>query len=114
MSANTSWNTACNSVFTCCKGPNDQGSDFMMGNHAGEFGSHAYHCHCQCTGSQPFSAPFIGGEVQYQLQECWNRCGCWTVPFANGGQGGMTTYCGNWDNGTGGTGGTGIVKITYV
>ena len=32
----------------------------------------------------------------------------------NGGQGGMTTYCGNWDNGTGGTGGTGIVKITYV
>ena len=28
--ANTSWNTACNSVFTCCKGPNDQGSDFMM------------------------------------------------------------------------------------
>ena len=85
-----------------------------MGAHAGEFGSHAYHCHCQCTGSQPFSAPFIGGEVQYQLQECWNRCGCWTVPFANGGQGGMTTYCGNWDNGTGGTGGTGIVKITYV
>jgi hypothetical protein len=31
-----------------------------------------------------------------------------------GGGNGMTTYCGNWDNGTGGVGATGVVKVTYV
>ena len=112
--ANTAWNDACNSTFTCCKGPNDEGADFGMGNHAGQFGTHASQCHCHCVGSQPTPAPFIGGEVQYQLSVCWERCGCWTVPFAHGATGGMTTYCGNWDNGTGGTGGSGVVKISYI
>ena len=59
------------------------------------------------------SIPFEWNYWWY-LAECWERCACWTVPYAQGGGNGMTTYCGNWDNGTGQVGGTGVVKITYV
>jgi len=112
--ANTAWNTACNSVYECCLGPGDNGGDFGMGNHSGNFGWHASNCHCHCVGTAPSAAPFIGGDSQQQLHECWIRHGCWTVPAGYGGMGAMTTYCGNWDNGYGNTGGSGLVKITYV
>ena len=112
--ANTSWNEACNSTFTCCLAPGNNGGDFGMGNHAGNFGWHASECHCHCVGTHPSSAPFIGTDAQQNLTTCWTRHGCWTVPYGNGAMGGMTTYCGNWDNGYGNTGGPGLVKITYV
>ena len=45
---------------------------------------------------------------------CSTGCCCaWTVPYGHGGQGGITTYCGNGHCGQGATGGGGLVKITY-
>ena len=112
--ANTSWQEACNSVFECCLAPGNNGGDFGMGNHTGNFGWLTSQCHCHCQGSAPSSAPFLGTDVQQNMMTCWIRHGCWTVPYGNGGMGAMTTYCGSWDNGYGNTGGPGLVKITYV
>jgi hypothetical protein len=113
--ANASWNEACHSFFSCCLGPTANGGDFGMGNHRGTFFIHASQCHCQCQGATPTPAPFIGTQVQMQIHECWMRCGCWTVPYGHGGQGAMTTYCGDQSCcGQGGTGGPGLVKISYM
>jgi hypothetical protein len=111
--ANASWNEACFSDFSCCLGPASNGGDFGMGNHRGGFHMHNSNCHCQCVGSTPTPAPFIGTQVQQGLIECWIRCGCWTVPYGHGGEGGMTTYCGG-NCGQGGTGGPGLVKISFL
>ena len=59
-------------------------------------------------------APFLtSGGVEQLMEQCWSRCGCWTAPYATGGQGAMTTYCGRCC-GQGGQGGSGVVRITYV
>ena len=113
--ANTSWDTPCNSSFSCCLAPVSNGGDFGMGNHAGTFGGSAF-CHCNYVFSCTTGAPFLasGGTGVNASVNCWVRCGCWTVPYATGGQGGMTTYCGSSCCGQGGTGGSGLVKITYL
>lgn len=111
--ANASWNEACFSEFSCCVAPVSNGGDFGMGNHRGNFFGHGSQCHCHCFGTSPTGAPFIGTQVNQNIHECWIRCGCWTVPYANGGMGAMTTYCGGCC-GQGGTGGPGLVKITYI
>tara|TARA_B100000287_G_scaffold103431_1_gene95650 strand:- start:17901 stop:18683 length:783 start_codon:yes stop_codon:yes gene_type:complete len=112
--ANTSWAEMCFSDWNCCVSPTFNGSDFAMGNMR-PAGTGPYNCHCYrhtwCAGNAPFLAAGTHGG---HLAECWKRCACWTVPYASGGPGGMTTYCGNWDNGTGGIGGSGVIKITYV
>jgi hypothetical protein len=70
-------------------------------------------CHCHNQSSFPGSAALIGTTTVQTLRECWIRCGCWTVPYGNGGQSAMNTYCGSGHCGQGGTGGSGLVKITY-
>ena len=70
-------------------------------------------CHCYVQMTNPTAAPFIGTTVIQSIRECWIRCGCWIVPYGNGGQNAMTTYCGSSCCGQGGTGGGGLVKITY-
>lgn len=113
--ANADWNTGCFSDWgNCCIVPGSLGGDFAMGNHRGAFFVHPSQCHCHCMGSTPTPAPFIGTQVQQQIHECWMRCACWTVPYAHGGQGAMTTYCGSNCCGQGGTGGAGIVKISFL
>lgn len=113
--ANDSWNTMCNSEWFCCVAPSGQwgSTDFAMGGHHGAFsGSFACHCyrHTECSSGAPFlGSGFVSGEVV----DCWMRCGCWQVPYASGGQGGMTNYCGSNCCGRGSTGGSGVVKITY-
>jgi hypothetical protein len=86
-----------------------------MAPHQAKFSGH-WNCHC--TGNVAHScssgAPFLAVGTEQQLEQCWIRCGCWTVPYASGGQGAMTTYCGSGHCGQGGQGGTGLVKITYL
>ena len=77
------------------------------------------HWDCHCTGavnsSMSSGAPFLATNgVEIQLEQCWVRCGCWTVPYGHGGQGAITSYCGSGHCGQGGQGGGGLVKITYV
>lgn len=112
--ANSSWNTMCNSDWgPCCVNPTAYSSDFAMGGHAGSF-SGSFNCHCYRHTECSTGAPFMGGMgVSNELTECWMRCGCQNVPYAHGGQGGMTTYCGSNCCGRGTTGGSGVVKITY-
>ena len=114
--ANGSWNTACHSDWgRCCVAPNAHGGDFGMGNHRGAFNGHIAECHCHCQAHAPTPAPFIGTQVQAQIHECWQRCGCWTSPYGHGGQGGMTTYCGGSSCcAKGATGGPGLVKISFL
>ena len=113
--ANTDWTTFCFSDWgRTCVAPGEWGGDFAMGNHRGAFLVGTGWCHCWCQGSSPTPAPFIGTGVQQQLQECWIRCGCWTVPYGNGGVGAMTDQCGSSCCGQGGTGGPGLVKISYL
>ena len=114
--ANGSWNEACHSTWgRCCVSPTAHGSDFTMGNHRGAFFIHMTHCHCQCFGASPTSAPFIGTSINQNIHECWMRCGCWTSPYGHGGQGAMTTYCGGSGCcGRGSTGGPGLVKVSYL
>ena len=66
-------------------------------------------------GGSPTSAPFMGTSVQQGLITCWFRCACATSPYAHGGQGGMTTYCGGGNCcAKGMTGGPGVVKISFL
>lgn len=112
--ANTAWSTGCFSEWgRGCVGPGSWNGDFTMGNHAGAPHGNEF-CHCLdnmfCTTGAPFLS---GGGSHGFLEECWIRCGCWTVQYGSGGQSAMTTYCGSCC-GQGGTGGSGVVKITYV
>tara|TARA_B100001094_G_scaffold157423_1_gene152428 strand:- start:12006 stop:12266 length:261 start_codon:yes stop_codon:yes gene_type:complete len=76
------------------------------------------HWNCHCTGAvtseEGSGAPFLSAGTEVQLEQCWMRCGCWTAPYATGGQGAQTTYCGSSCCGQGGQGGSGVVRITYV
>ena len=114
--AETNWSTACYSSFSCCIAPNSNNGDFGMGNHSGHWGGSTF-CHCNYHWTCTTNAPFLAGgsgSGQHLVPNCWVRCGCWHVPYATGGQGGMTTLCGSSCCGQGGTGGGGLVKITYV
>jgi hypothetical protein len=92
--------------------PGNNGGDFGMGNHFGVW-TGPFNCHCHLIFTMPTSAPFIGGQNGQEINVCWIRCGCWTVPYGMGGQGAMTSYCGGCC-GQGGTGGAGVVKLTYM
>jgi hypothetical protein len=112
--ANTSWSTACNSEFSCCLGPTDNGGDFGMGNHRGAFRQNGMAiCWCWCLAAESTGAPFLGSDVRYQVSCCWMRCGCWTVPYGAGGQGAIHVLCGTSCCGQGGMGGPGLVKVTF-
>lgn len=115
--ANTAWSTPCNSYWTCCVDKGDNNGDFGGSAHVGAFsGVQATYgsgqCHCRRQRTTPMPAVGIGTDVQQSINYCWSRCGCWTVPYGHGGQGGMTSYCGSCCA-NGGTGGSGLVKITY-
>jgi hypothetical protein len=76
------------------------------------------HWDCHCAGNVTYAcssgAPFLAVGNEYHVVRCWIRCGCYTVPYASGGQGAMSSYCGSSCCGQGGQGGTGLVKITYL
>ena len=115
--SNTAWSTTCNSENYCCKQPGDEGGDWYQPTQSGNFGAGEFvydrgHCHCYNYAWYASGAALIGTNVTMSLRECWIRCGCWTVPYGNGGQNGHSTYCGG-NCGQGGTGGPGLVKITY-
>jgi len=111
--ANTDWTTACFSYNAYCRAPGDNNGDFYLVNMAPGWSTANGFCHCHNQEMFQGSAPMIGTTVSTGLRECWIRCGCWTVPYGNGGQGAMNTYCGRCC-GQGGTGGSGLVKITYM
>jgi len=112
--ANTDWSTACFSEWACCLAPTANGSDFTLTNHRGSFRSNGMgDCWCWCQVSHTTGAPFLGADVVYQLNCCWMRCGCWTVPYGAGGQGAIHGLCGTSCCGQGGMGGPGLVKVTY-
>ena len=118
--SNGAWTDSCFSYMDNCAYPGMGGSDFHMNNMTPPFiaaGPYTYPgdaCHCWKSLSYSHSAVgFNTGRIHTFLTECWVRCGCWTVPYAAGGQGGKTTYCGSSCCGQGGTGGSGVVKITY-
>ena len=116
--ANTSWSTECTSTWSCCASPTQWGGQMALGNHAHAWTSSRYDtyrgwCHCYNQGITPTSAPLIGTFVQQSTRGCWIRCGCWIVPYGNGGMNAMSNYCGSGHCGQGGTGGGGLVKITY-
>jgi hypothetical protein len=116
--ANGSWTTGCNSAWSCCLQAGANGGNFGFGLHSGTFGYTWFRydvgsCHCYRTYTNTTSAPLIGTASRQIQGYCWMRCGCWTVPYGNGGQGAMATYCGTSCCGQGGMGGPGLVKITY-
>lgn len=112
--ANTNWPDANYSCYHCCLGPTDNGGDFGMGNHSGAWNGN-WLCHCFHKQFCATGAPFLsgGGTVQGSVYGCWSRCGCWSVPYGNGGQSAMTNYCGSSCCGQGGVGGSGVVKVTF-
>jgi len=115
--ANTSWNTSCHSVNECCIGPGSNGGDWHQMTHTPTWASAEFvydrgFCHCYNRGGYSSGAALIGTVAQTSIRECWIKCGCWSVPYGNGGQNAMSTYCGRCC-GQGGTGGGGLVKITY-
>lgn len=112
--ANTAWTTACYSEWAYCKSPTDTCSDFNLVPMVPGWSNANVFCHCHNQEEWMGTAPFIGSTILSQIRECWIRCGCWTVPYGAGGQGGMGTYCGSGACGQGGTGGSGLVKITYL
>jgi len=111
--ADTNWPDALYSCYPCCLAPTNNGGDFGMGNHSGAWSGN-WLCHCFHKQFCATGAPFLsgGGNVQGSVYGCWMRCGCWTVPYATGGQSAMTNYCGT-QCGQGGTGGSGVVKVTF-
>ena len=113
--ANPDWSVRCTSRNYCCVSPGTWGGDFAMAPHQKGWSGH---WNCTCTGAvasgESSGAPFLStNSVEHQMEQCWSRCGCWTAPYATGGQGAMTTYCGRCC-GQGGQGGSGVVRITYV
>jgi hypothetical protein len=116
--ANTCWAILCNSQVDCCLAPGSNGGEWTQFTHTGNWGANEFvynigHCHCYNQALYSSGAALIGTNVTMSIRECWIRCGCWTVPYGNGGQNAMSTYCGGGSCGQGGTGGPGLVKITY-
>ena len=112
--ANTAWTTQCYGYNEFCTAPGANNGDFSIAPMVPGWSDANLFCHCHDQETFSGTAPFIGTQVIQQLRECWIRCGCWTVPYGNGGQGAMSTYCGTSCCGQGGTGGSGLVKITYI
>ena len=112
--AETNWQEGCYSTWSCCLNPGANGGDFGMGNHIGHWGGSIF-CHCNYQWSCTTNAPFLAGGsgAGMFLVNCWIRCGCYSVPYGQGGMGAQTTYCESCC-GQGGTGGAGLVKITYT
>jgi hypothetical protein len=111
------WYQLCHTVQCCCLLPGANGGDWNQTTHIGSWSGAEFvydrgHCHCYPYASYASGAALIGTNVTMSIRECWIRCGCWSVPYGNGGQNGMSTYCGG-NCGQGGTGGPGLVKITY-
>ena len=111
--AETNWPVTCYSDFSCCLAPTNNGGDFTMGNHNGAWGG-TWLCHCFHKMYTATGAPMLSANagVLSNMQDCWMRCGCWTVPYGHGGHNAMTNYCGTCC-GQGGTGGSGVVKVTF-
>ena len=117
--ANGSWTDSCHTYMDNCQNGSWNGGHFANFTHNGPFvasGPYTYPgdaCHCwKRLGYSSGGIIFNTGRVDQFMQDCWIRCGCWTVPYTSGGQGGKSTYCGQCC-GQGGTGGSGVVKITY-
>ena len=118
--SNGSWTDSCFSYMDSCTQGGGPGGHFSSNNHMPPWiagGPYVYPgdtCHCwKRLGHSNSSFGLNTGRSDQGLQDCWIRCGCWTVPYAAGGQGAKTTYCGSGCCGQGGTGGSGVVKITY-
>ena len=51
------------------------------------------HWDCHCAGNVTYAcstgAPFLAVGNEQHVVRCWIRCGCYTVPYASGGQGAM-------------------------
>jgi hypothetical protein len=117
--ANGSWTDSCFTYMSDCRQPGQNGSDFANNTHQGPWsgaGPYMYPgdaCHCWKHMSYSSAGMMMNtGRVDGFINYCWIRCGCWTVPYASGGQGAKSSYCGRCC-GQGGTGGSGVVKITY-
>jgi hypothetical protein len=113
--ANGDWSVRCTSENFCCMAPGDFGGDFSMAPHQSNWSGH-WDCHCNGSVKHTCQsgAPFLSAGSEHYQDRCWMRCGCWSVPFASGGQGSITSFCGSSCCGQGGTGGSGVVRITYI
>lgn len=117
--ANSSWSSSCFSYMTYCRQPGNNDGDMASFNHNGQWSTAPYQypggvCHCWKQISSASSGIFLGvGKIDQHSNFCWIRCGCWSVPYASGGQTAHTNYCGSSCCGQGGTGGSGVVKLTY-
>lgn len=118
--SNGSWTDSCFTYMDSCMYPGIGGGEFSLNNHVGPWGAAGPYmypsdaCHCWKHLSYSSSAPIFNTGRNDQFQnDCWVRCGCWTVPYASGGQGAKSNVCGTSCCGQGGTGGSGVVKITY-
>tara|TARA_B110000971_G_scaffold75643_1_gene77665 strand:+ start:3141 stop:3953 length:813 start_codon:yes stop_codon:yes gene_type:complete len=119
--ANSSWTDSCFSAMDACRQAGESGGDMANFTHAGPWGAAGSYMYpgdaCHCWKHNSYSTGTImgigTGTVDQFTNLCWMRCGCWTVPYASGGQGAKTSYCGSNCCGQGGTGGSGVVKITY-
>ena len=87
-----------------------------MAGHQDGFSGH-WNCHCTGDVNNHCStgAPFLVSGTENQLDQCWMRCGCWTAPYAAGGQSAMSAdnsieiCAGSWliNGGNGAIGGLG-------
>ena len=113
--ANTDWSNHCHSTWWCCIAPGSWGGDFTMTSHQAQWSGH-WDCHCGGSVGNVCSvgAPFLAMGKEHKMTHCWIRCGCWTAPYATGGNNGMTSYCGSGHCGQGGQGGSGVVRITWM
>ena len=118
--ANGSWTDSCFTYMEACRQPGENNGEFANFTHAGPWGAagpymypgDACHCWKHLSYSSAGSMMNTGRNDQFQ-NDCWMRCGCWTVPYASGGQGAKSNVCGTSCCGQGGTGGSGVVKVTY-
>lgn len=90
------------------------GADFGMSGVPGyKMGTSICRCHGQTniTGS----APLMGVKFGTTVTEAWCTCGCYSVMWAGGGQGGLSTYCETAEKccAAGGPAGAGVVRITF-
>ena len=86
-----------------------------MTSHQAQWSGHWNgHCGGSVGNDCSVGAPFLAMGKEHKMTHCWIRCGCWTAPYATGGNNGMTSYCGSGHCGQGGQGGSGVVRITWM
>ena len=88
--------TLCHSDNFCCVAPGSNGGDFSTytqdpGWSGTDFVYDRGWCHCWNQSTFSSGAALIGTNAQMSIRHCWTRCGCWSVPYGNGGQSAMTT-----------------------